>query len=103
MDIVNISIKRGIDGGRREERALGDVSNLRHYAEMRPPMIFLIDIPAIRTGVNPPVIRAGIISNRHFFGVPAFAPIREIPKNGDPPRIECAKMICSAKGESALI
>lgn len=66
-------------------------------------MIFLIAIPAIRTGANPFSICAAGTSNRHFSGVLGFTWIGGIPKNGDSSRIECGKMIGSTKGESALI
>lgn len=102
MDIVNVSIKCGGQSSQRERHALGDASNPPPYADLRTPMIFLIAIPAIRTGAKPFGTFAGTISNRHFSGVLGFARIVGIPKNGDSPHIECAKMIGSTKGESAL-
>jgi hypothetical protein len=103
MDIVKSSIKSGTGSSQREGSALGSVPASAPSAKLRAPMIFLIAIPAIRTGAKPFGTFAGIISNRHSSGALASTQNDAIPKNGDSSRIECGKMIGSTKGESALI
>jgi len=104
MDIVkNTSIKRGADGSRRKGRAVRDGAAPLPYADLRPPMIFLIGTLAIRIASNPLKMQAEDFSNRYTVGAFASAWNRRILKNGDSPHIECAKMAGSTKGETALV
>jgi len=106
MDIVNITVKLGSAGRRREGSA--DARTLAPtptpYAELRAPMIFLIDNMEYKISPNSLKTRGDIFPNREFLRAsPSLARILESRKTEPSGLRECAKMLGSAKGEFALV
>jgi hypothetical protein len=104
MDIVNISIKLGSGGGRREGRAGAKSLPPIPYAGLRAPMIFLIANMEYKIPANPLKTRGQIFSNRELLRA-SHSPARILESRKTEPfgPCECARIKGYTRGEFALV